>query len=131
MCVITLKDDNFIFQNKYDAKVIFPFIFIKESCKDDKGLIIHEKTHIKQVLLLKGLLYYFSKEMRYKLELEAYQNQLYYNVREYKKRGNKDYNSKYESLAKSYSWIMNEKYNLSIGTYDRAFKDFMKNIDRV
>ena len=126
MCVIALKDNHFLFK-KHDAITIFPFIFIKESKKDNKALITHEKTHVLQVLQLRGLLYYFSKEMRYKLELEAYQNQLNYHYQEYI-RNNPNDNEKveyYKQYAKKYSEYMGSKYSLPIGTQDRAYQSFM------
>ena len=35
---------------RHSAKTIFPFIIVKEDYKDNKGLIEHEKVHIRQVL---------------------------------------------------------------------------------
>lgn len=127
MCVIALKDNHFLFK-KHDAITIFPFIFIKESKKDNKALIIHEKTHLLQVLQLRGLLYYFSKEMRYKLELEAYQNQLNYHYQEYLKNQYVKDNEKkeyYQKYAKQYALYMGSKYSLPPGTQERAYQSFM------
>lgn len=135
MFVITLKDNHFLFKNKFDARVIFPFIFIKKSKKDNKALLVHEKTHIKQVLQFRGFLYFFSKESRYKLEFEAYQNQLNYEIKEYIENhdiSNKfAYRNEYTRLAGIYSEYMAKNYNLAPGTYNRAFSDFLANIDKI
>ena len=71
--MFVIYTDRFIPEN-YDAYTRFPFILIRPSSKDDKGLLAHEKRHVKQVwkyLFLQPILYKFSKKWRLKFELEA------------------------------------------------------------
>ena len=56
-----------------------PFIFIRPRYKDDKGLLEHEKVHVRQwfrTLGLHGFIYALSKRYRLKCEVEAYKEQL-------------------------------------------------------
>ena len=56
-----------------------PFIFIKPEYKDDRGLLEHEKEHVKQWLFSIGLhsiLYLFSKRYRLWSEVQCYRAQL-------------------------------------------------------
>lgn len=60
-----------------------PFCFIRPKYYefDDRGIQEHEKTHAKQwyrSLGLHGFLYFFSKEYRLDMEIEAYATQLSY-----------------------------------------------------
>ena len=58
-----------------------PVIFIRPEYKNDKGLLEHEKVHVRQfwrTLGLHGPIYKFSKSYRLKCELEAYSVQLRY-----------------------------------------------------
>ncbi len=58
-----------------------PVIFIRPKYKNDKGLLEHEKVHVRQfwrTLGFHGLIYKFSKSYRLKCELEAYSVQLRY-----------------------------------------------------
>jgi len=60
-----------------------PLIFIRPKYKDDKGLLEHEKEHVRQFwkyLGINGLLYFFSQKWRYKFELDAYKVQLKYST---------------------------------------------------
>ena len=77
-------------------------ILIKKKYLYDKGLLEHEKNHAKQYerVFFHGIRYTFSKEYRYKCELEAYQMQI--EVYEYTK-------------LNQVQWIINAlmtKYNL-------------------
>ena len=54
-------------------------IRIRPEYKEDKGLLEHEKVHVKQfwrTLGLHGLFYLLSKKYRLKAETEAYREQL-------------------------------------------------------
>ena len=56
-------------------------IFIKPEYKDDRGLLEHEKLHVKHFLLSLGLsaiLYRFSKRFRLWTEVQCYKVQLRY-----------------------------------------------------
>ena len=56
-----------------------PFIFIRPEFKDDKGLLAHERTHVKQwvrTLGLHSLLYVLSSKYKLNCEIEAYKKQL-------------------------------------------------------
>ena len=56
-------------------------ISIRPKYKDDKGLLEHEKTHVRQwykTLGLHGLLYAFWRTYRLNCELEAYKEQMQY-----------------------------------------------------
>lgn len=63
-----------VFTGNFEARTLPPFIFFKSYAWDDKGLIEHEKTHVKQFYRspLKSLKYKFNKDIRYAMELEAY-----------------------------------------------------------
>lgn len=65
----------------YAGRTIGPIILIRPSHKDDKGLLEHEKVHVRQfwrTLGLFGIPYFLSKKYRLKYELEAYKEQLKY-----------------------------------------------------
>ena len=79
---------------------------------NDKGLLNHELKHVEQFYndYLYGLKYNFSKAFRYKMELDAYTEQ----VKEYK----------YTDVSQA-QWIINalfSKYNLGISK-DIIIKD--------
>lgn len=79
---------------------------MRKSCKDDLGLLEHEKVHVKQfwkLLLLHPILYYFSKKYRLKSEVEAFKKQLEYWP------GNKNL----------YAYFLSTNYGLDI-TLDKA-----------
>jgi len=62
------------------------FVKIRPSHKGDKGLLVHELTHVRQfyrLFVVHSLLYKLSKRYRYKSELEAYVNQ----IKTYKEEG--------------------------------------------
>jgi len=63
---------------KFDAFTIMNHIFIDPKFMNNKALIEHEKTHVKQFKQdwLFPIKYLFSEKMRYKYELEAYIVQL-------------------------------------------------------
>lgn len=72
---------NNIIPDKFAGLTLGPFIFIRPSHKDDKGLLEHEKVHVRQfwrTLGLFGIAYLLSKKYRLKYELEAYKEQLKY-----------------------------------------------------
>ena len=57
------------------------FIGIRPAYKDDKGLLEHEKVHVKQfwrTLGFHGLLYLLSKRYRLNAEVEAFKVQMEY-----------------------------------------------------
>ena len=56
-----------------------PVILIRPEYRNDKGLLEHERVHVKQwirTLGLHGYLYLFIKSYRLKAEVEAYKEQL-------------------------------------------------------
>ena len=58
-----------------------PIILIRPKYRDDKGLLEHEKVHVKQFWRTLGthwILYKLSKNYRLKCEVEAYKVQLKY-----------------------------------------------------
>ncbi len=89
-----------------------PLVFIRPNYKDDKGLLEHEKCHVKQwlrTLTLHGLFYRFNETYRYRSEVEAYLEQLKYATdREYSRK-------KFAGFIKDY-------YNLNV-SYEQAYKD--------
>lgn len=101
--------------SKFGGLCTFPNLFmrllgkpcevkIRPKYKDDKGLLNHELKHVEQFYndYLYGLKYNFSKAFRYKMELEAYTEQ----VKEYK----------YNDISQA-KWIIDAlftKYNLYI-----------------
>ena len=124
--VITIKDEKWKF-GKHDAFTFFPFIFIKESCKDNQGLIEHEKTHIKQFMNLKLWGYYLSKESKYQCEKEAYLVQLKYNYLQFKQNNpdktEEDFKAYYDMKASHYAGYLQRNYGLDPGTDERFMKD--------
>lgn len=114
---------------RHSAKTIFPFMIVKEDYKGNKGLIEHEKVHIRQVLLGRGFLYYLSDEWKYRLETEAYQKQLSVNMTEYKEiykdKSEEEYKSHYMDKARQYANYLASNYELPDGTYERAIKEFI------
>lgn len=78
-----------------------PVIFIRPEYKNDKGLLEHEKVHVKQfwrTFGLHGLIYRISKSYRLKCELEAYSVQLNYSP----------------NAADTFARFIAEKYDLDI-----------------
>ena len=78
-----------------------PVIFIRPKYKNDKGLLEHEKVHVRQfwrTLGLHGPIYKFSKSYRLKCELEAYSVQLRYSP----------------NSADAFAKFIAEKYDLDI-----------------
>jgi len=72
--------------------------------KDDRGLLEHEKIHVKQFWKnpLHGLFYKFSKDYRLKSEVEAYRKQI-------------EYGADLDQMA----WLLWSRYDLKI-TLDEA-----------
>lgn len=100
---------NNIIPDKFAGQTIGPFIFIRPSHKGDKGLLEHEKVHVRQfwsTLGLFGIPYLLSKKYRLKYELEAYKEQLKY------------YSTDKRSL---FAHFLATKYNLDI-TQEEALK---------
>lgn len=63
----------------YAGRTIGPIILIRPSHKDDKGLLEHEKVHVRQfwrTLGLFGIAYLVCKKCRLNIEVEAYKEQL-------------------------------------------------------
>lgn len=63
----------------FDAFTLGPIILIRSACKDDIGLIAHERVHVRQWRESYGLFYpryLLSKKWRQHYEVEAYQEQL-------------------------------------------------------
>lgn len=95
--------------SRFGAKTMGPIILIRPQYKDDKGLLEHEKVHVRQfwsTLGLFGIPYQLSKKYRLKYELEAYKEQLKY------------YDTDNKALFASY---LATKYNLDI-TQEEALK---------
>jgi hypothetical protein len=67
-----------VFTGNFEARTLPPFIFFKGYAWDDKGLIEHETTHVRQFYKspLNSIRYNFNKDIRYAMELEAYAVQL-------------------------------------------------------
>ena len=59
--------------DKNDGITYGPIGFIRPECKDDKGLLVHEQTHVKQF-------WQFLRDFKFRsmedLEIEAYRAQL-------------------------------------------------------
>lgn len=72
--------DRFI-PSKFSGLAIGPFILIRPSHKDNKGLLEHEKVHVRQFWRtagMHGIIYKLSKQYRLKCEVEAYKEQMKY-----------------------------------------------------
>lgn len=67
--------------DRFGAQTYGPLIFIRPQHSLDKGLLEHEKIHVKQFWKnpLFGLWYLFSKKSRFAYEVEAFKEQLKYN----------------------------------------------------
>lgn len=81
MLHFTFYTDSFLIGKEFAGCTYGPFIFIRPRYKDDKGLLEHEKVHVKQfwrTLMLHGLFYALSNRYRLKCEVEAYKEQLKY-----------------------------------------------------
>lgn len=81
-------------------------ILIHKDYKDDKGLLEHEKIHVKQFWRnpLHGLFYKIFKDYRLKSEVEAYRKQI-------------EYGADIDKMA----WLLWDRYDLDI-TLDEAKK---------
>ena len=93
---------------RFSGYTIGPFILIRPRCKDDAGLLAHEKVHVSQFWRSLGilpLLSLFIPSLRLKCEVEAYRKQLESNP----------------TSAELYATFISTKYGLSISVTD-AFK---------
>jgi len=66
---------------KFDAITLGPVILIRPDCKDDAGLIAHERVHVRQWKESWGMFwprYLLSRRWRRDYEVEAYREQLRY-----------------------------------------------------
>lgn len=124
--VITIKDKNWFF-GKHDAFTFFPFVLIKESQKNNKALVIHEETHIKQFLRGKLFCYYLSKECKYQCEKEAYLNQLLCNYNIFKTnnpdKSQDECKSYWDLKASHYAGYIQSNYGLPSGSDEKFMKD--------
>jgi len=80
------------------------FIRIRPAYKDDKGLLEHEKVHVRQfwrTFGFHGLLYLFSKRYRLNAEVEAFMVQL-------------EYAADREEARRSFALRLATHYNLDI-----------------
>lgn len=94
--------------DKFGACTRAIFVFIRKKYQDDTGLLMHEKTHVKQFYRTLGLhpfLYLLSKTYRLKSEVEAYREQLKW----------KPYNAGNKEL---FAGFLRSKYNLIISRSD-------------
>lgn len=67
--------------DKFAARTYAFIIIIKDTYKNDKGLLEHEKTHVRQFWknpFLFGIRYRLSKSFRLSQEIEAYKVQMKY-----------------------------------------------------
>ena len=66
-------------EKKYLGYTVYNLVFIRKSQVNNKCLLQHELTHVKQVyrtlMVIHGWLYRFSKKYRLKAEAEAYAQQ--------------------------------------------------------
>jgi hypothetical protein len=69
---------NWMIRKNMKGATYGPFIFIRPASKDDRGMLEHEKTHVRQFYRnpLFGLWYWLSKKDRLRYEAEAYREQL-------------------------------------------------------
>lgn len=65
--------------DEFQACTRGPFIFVRPSSKDDRGLIEHEKIHVRQfwcLPIIHSFLYLLSDKYKLKCEVEAYKAQI-------------------------------------------------------
>ena len=65
----------------FDAMALGPVILIRPECKDDTGLVAHERVHVRQWRESWGMFwprYLLSRRWRRDYEVEAYREQLKY-----------------------------------------------------
>ena len=63
----------------FDAVTVWPVIFVRPECKDDKALIAHEMVHYRSMAWVTPfwwLRYALSKSFRWSQEVEAYRVQI-------------------------------------------------------
>ena len=109
LCVV-IYTDKFI-RARLSGLVIAFIILIRPSCRDNEGLLEHERVHVWQfwrTFGLHALFYLFSKSYRLEAELEAYKTQLTYEPA--------------KSNPTAYAWtfarFLAEEYGLSISQHD-------------
>ena len=92
---------------KFDGFAFGPIVLIRPKNRDDKGMLAHELTHVKQFWRnpLYGLFSTFSKKHRQKYEVEAYRAQLPY----------------HPDRIDNFAWALANHYSLNI-TQDEAKK---------
>jgi hypothetical protein len=70
---------NLLVGKDFEGAARGPFIFIRPEFKGDRGLLEHERVHVRQfwrTLGVHGFLYRFSRAYRLRSEVEAYRRQL-------------------------------------------------------
>ena len=90
---------------RFSGYTIGPFALIRPRCKDDAGLLAHEKVHVSQFWRSLGilpLLSLFVPSLRLKFEVEAYRKQLEFSP----------------TSAELYATFIATKYGLSITVAD-------------
>lgn len=113
---IVFYTNNFVVDG-FAATTRGPFIFIRPEYKDDKGLLEHEQTHVRQFLSdyiwLFVYRYKFSRYYRKEYEAEAYANQA------------KCYT---DDRVPRFAKFLSEKYDLGITPEiaERCIRDKMK-----
>jgi hypothetical protein len=103
---------NWFIPARFGATTYGPFVFVRPKYKGtDEGLLQHELTHVKQFWRnpLFGLWYFFSKNARYKYELEAYRVQLKYYT---------------DNRAGTFAWYLVNNYKLHVPK-DQVLQDLL------
>jgi len=104
--------DRFI-PKRYDAYTIGPIVLIREHQVGNRGLLEHERVHVRQfwrTLGLVGLGRLISRRYRLACEVEAYREQLKWSGMHY---------------APLYAWYLVDNYGLDI-THEQAMKELTK-----
>jgi len=88
-----------------------PVILIRPKYKGDKGLLAHEKVHVKQFWYTFGFMLILNhvKKRRYQFELEAYKEQLKHSP---------------EHLE-YFAWAISERYGLDVSN-EQALRDLTR-----
>ena len=98
------------------------FIRINKKYLNDRGLLEHELTHVKQFYklpIIHSLLYLLIKNYRYECELEAYVEQLrWYSL------------ETHENKILRFSNMLLQKYHLDV-LYERIEKDLRKKYEEI
>lgn len=99
--------------SRYDAYTIGPIVLIREHQVGNRGLLEHERVHVRQfwrTLGLVGLGRLISRRYRLACEVEAYREQLKWTGAHY---------------APLYAWYLVDNYDLDI-THEQAMKELTK-----